>query len=392
LSAFSEENVKADAKAFAAVMRHIRQVDGKRHTVVIMRVENESGVMPVSRNCCALAEAAFAKAVPGELMTYLVAHKGTLIPELKEVWTKTNLRKSSAWREVFGDGAEADEVFQAWQIGRYIGRLAAAGKAEYAIPMYADAWLVQHKGQVLGQYPSGGPVARMMDVWRAAAPGIDLLAPDIYLDDFKGVCIECTQNGNPLFIPEASRDDRAGRRAMYALGHHHALGFAPFGIDSLSETNLLRDYYTVLGRLLPLIAQHQGRETLNGFLQYQDEKRSEFDIGDFRAEIEYRSEKENRPGGGIVVAVAPDTFVMTGSGYSIRFAARRDKPGGTAWLSIDELVPPGFGSLMASSMATFPVSGLDLVLGRRLNGDEAWYRVSLGARQRILLGRVYRFR
>jgi hypothetical protein len=77
----------------------------------------------------------------------------------------------------------------------------------------------------------------MMDVWRAAAPSIDLLAPDIYLDDFKSLCAGYTQNGNPLFIPEASRDDGAGLRAMYALGHH-ALGFAPFGIDSLSETDV----------------------------------------------------------------------------------------------------------------------------------------------------------
>ena len=120
----------------------------------------------------------------------------------------------------------------------------------------------------------------MMDVWRAAAPSIDLLAPDIYLDDFKAVCAEYTRNGNPLFIPEASRDEGAGLKAMYALGHHHALGFSQFGIDSLSETNVLRDYYKVLGRLLPLIAQHQGKETLRGFLQYQDEKRTEFDLGD----------------------------------------------------------------------------------------------------------------
>src|ERR1035437_2225921 len=391
LTAVSEDNVKADARAFAEVMRHIRQIDGRQHTVIMMQVENESGVMPTSRDHCPLAEAAFAKPVPSELMSYLVAHKKELIPDLKEVWARTNFRESGTWTEVFGEGPAADEVFQAWQVGRYIGRVAAAGKTEYPIPMYANAWLVQHKGQAPGQYPSGGPVARMMDVWRAAAPSIDLLAPDIYLDDFKGVCAEYTRNGNPLFIPEASRDEGAGLKAMYALGHHHALGFSPFGIDSLSETNVLRDYYEVLGRLLPLIAQHQGKETLRGFLQYQDEKRTEFDLGDFRADIEYRSEEGHRPGGGLVIAVAPDTFVMAGANYNIRFASRRDKPGNTARLAIDELVPPGPGSSLSSAKRSGPVPAVDLILGRRLNGDEAPYRVNLGPRPRILLGKVYRF-
>jgi Domain of unknown function (DUF5597)/Beta-galactosidase len=391
LTALSEDNVKADARAFAEVMRHIKHMDGRQHTVIMMQVENESGVMPTSRDHCPLAEAAFAKPVPSELMSYLVAHKEELIPDLKEVWARTNLRESGTWTEVFGEGPAADEVFQAWKVGRYIGRVAAAGKTEYPIPMYANAWLVQHQGQAPGQYPSGGPVARMMDVWRAAAPSLDLLAPDIYLDDFKAVCAEYTRNGNPLFIPEASRDESAGLKAMYALGHHHALGFSPFGIDSLSETNVLRDYYMVLGRLLPLIAQHQGKKTLRGFLQYQDEKRSEFDLGDFRADIEYPSEEGHRPGGGLVIAVAPDTFVMAGANYDIRFASLRDKPGHTAWLAIDELVPPGPGSSLSAAIRSGPVPGVDLVLGRRLNGDEAPYRVNLGPRPRILLGKVYRF-
>jgi len=94
LTALSGENVKADGKAFAAVMRHLRQVDGKQHTVLMMQAENESGVMPVSRDHCPLAEAAFAKPVPNELMAWLVAHKEGLIPDLKEVWARTNFREA----------------------------------------------------------------------------------------------------------------------------------------------------------------------------------------------------------------------------------------------------------------------------------------------------------
>ncbi len=392
LTALSEDNVKADSRAFAAVMRHIRQVDQKQHTVVMMQVQNEAGVMPVSRDHCPLAEEAFAKAVPSELLQYLVAHKATLIPEFKEVWARSGFHESGTWSEVFGEGSLADEVFQAWYVAQYIGRVTAAGKSEYPLPMYANAWLVQHRGQEPGKYPSGGPVARMMDVWRAAAPAIDLLAPDIYLDDFKAVCAEYTQSGNPLFIPEASRDERAGLRAYYAIGHHHALGFAPFGIDSLAETNVLREHYGLLKRLHPLLAQHQGKETLQGFMQYKDEKRLEFEIGDYRADVEYRSEEGGSgPGGGLVIAIAPDTFVIAGANYSIRFPSRRDKPGSTGWLSIDELVPPAPGKSSFGTRKSGPVPGLDLVSGRRLNGDEAWYRVNLGPKPRVLLGKVYRF-
>jgi hypothetical protein len=392
LTALSEENMKADSRAFAAVMRHIKKVDGRRHTVVMMQVQNEPGVMPTSRDHCPLAEAAFNQPVPAELMHYLVARKDSLIPDLKEVWARTNFRESGTWAEVFGEGPLADEVFQAWHVARYIGRVAAAGKAEYPLPMYANAWLVQHKSQEPGKYPSGGPVARMMDVWRAAAPSIDLLAPDIYLDDFKAVCAEYTQSGNPLFIPEASRDERAGLRAYYAIGHHHALGFAPFGIDSLAETNVLRDHYAILKSLHPLIASRQGTPDLRGFWQYKDEKRVEFDIGDFRADIEYRAEGGgNQPGAGLVIALAPDTFVMAGVNYSIRFPSRRDKPGSTAWLSIDEMLPPSGAKGSAFAKLPRAISGCDLVPGRRLNGDEAWYRVHLGPSPRILIGKVYRF-
>ena len=392
LTALAEENVKADAKAFGAVMRHLKEVDSRQHTVVMMQVQNESGVMPVSRDHCPLAESVFTQPVPAELIKYLVARKETLIPDLKEIWARTSFRESGTWSEVFGEGTPTDEIFQAWHIARYVGRVAAAGKAEYPLPMYANAWLVQQKGQEPGKYPSGGPVARMMDVWRAAAPAIDLIAPDIYLDDFKAVCAEYTQNGNPLFIPEASRDERAGLRAYYAFGHHHALGFAPFGIDSLAETNELREHYAVLKSLHPLLAQHQGRDSLRGFMQYRGEKHLEFDLGDFRADIEYRPEEAGgKPGAGLVIALTPDTFVMAGLNYSIRFPSRRDKPGNTAWFSIEELVPVEAGKSSVSRPSAGGIPGVGLVTGRRLNGDEAWYRVNLGLKPRILLGKVYRF-
>ena len=64
LTALCEENWKADAKAFATVMRHIRQVDGQQHTVVMMQVENEAGIMPVEipRRICGYVSHAYISA------------------------------------------------------------------------------------------------------------------------------------------------------------------------------------------------------------------------------------------------------------------------------------------------------------------------------------------
>ena len=50
---------RPDSKAFAALMRHIREFDGSNHTVVMMQVENEVGVLDDSRDRSDIANAAF---------------------------------------------------------------------------------------------------------------------------------------------------------------------------------------------------------------------------------------------------------------------------------------------------------------------------------------------
>ena len=52
LSTFSANNLKADAAAFARLMRHLKEVDGKEHTVILVQVENEVGIKPETRATC----------------------------------------------------------------------------------------------------------------------------------------------------------------------------------------------------------------------------------------------------------------------------------------------------------------------------------------------------
>ena len=181
LSTFGDATRDADARAYAALMRHIREVDGKEHTVLMMQVENEVGVLGDSRDHIAAANEAFAKPVPKDLMNYLVQHKDTLAPELREVWASQRLQDlghlgGSVWSGQAGFGpADArrgtrhrlaqvnwpvDEIFMAWRYSMYVNKVAAAGKAEYDIPMYVNTWLQEPEPSAAGRVSQWLPGAR----------------------------------------------------------------------------------------------------------------------------------------------------------------------------------------------------------------------------------------
>lgn len=78
LSTLSEEACLADARAFAATMRHIREIDSRDHTVLMMQVENEVGLHGHTRDHHPLAVGAYSKPVPSELIDAL--SRGGLLP------------------------------------------------------------------------------------------------------------------------------------------------------------------------------------------------------------------------------------------------------------------------------------------------------------------------
>lgn len=322
LSPVHEASCQADASAFAALMRHLRKVDGRRHTVLMIQVENEVGLMPESRDHSPAAEAAFKRAVPAELLAYLKLHKEQLLPEVRKLWASTDYRESGTWTEVFGETVWTDELFMAWHMARYIGKVAAAGKAEYALPMYANAWLVQNEQQKPGDYPSGGPVSRVLDIWRAAAPEIDFLAPDIYLTDFKAVCASYVRSGNPLMIPEARQGPEAARNAFWALGEHDAMCFAPFGIEDIDTDHPLVASYHVLHELTPLITAHQGRDSMAGILQTDtSEEGTEIVLGDYRVNVRYNRNAKDQTdmAYGLIINTAPDEYIVAGNWFEVNF-------------------------------------------------------------------------
>jgi beta-galactosidase GanA len=346
LSPFSKENLDADSRAFAAFMRHLREVDGNDHTVIMVQVENEIGMIPDSRDRSAIADKLFSQAIPVELMNYLQQHKDNLTAEFRAVWAANGFKTKGTWEEAFGRGPGTDEVFMAWHFARYVNRVAELGKAEYPLPMFVNAALIR-PGYQPGQYPSAGPLFHIMDVWRAGAPKVDFLSPDIYFSNFADWCRKFHRSGNPLFIPEIAPSPLNSVQAFYAIGQHDAIGFSPFSIESLDEATgkSLMDSYGAIAQLTPLILKSQGMGLMAGLLPEGPEQRlpQQLRLGDYTLNITYdRPTVAQIPqtpsliSGGLVIAIGPDEFLFAGTGLIVTFEANAAGESTAGILSVQE--------------------------------------------------------
>jgi beta-galactosidase GanA len=244
LSIFHKEGCKADVKAFSRLLQHVKEVDGEHSTVVMVQVENETGLLGDSRDGSAAAEKRFNEAVPGDLVQFLAQDWENLHADIKVNLKhfKAQTSPSGTWEQVFGKGAHTDELFMAYHYAKYLNKVATAGKQEYPIPLYTNVWLnyvgedgdkdfpiVAGGGGYPGDYPSGGGTSTVLDVWQKFAPSLDFIAPDVYLNDYMISCRKYRHRNQPLFIPEQRRDAYGVRRIWAAYGSFQAIGVSPFG-------------------------------------------------------------------------------------------------------------------------------------------------------------------
>ena len=369
LSPFSDATCNADAAAFKAMMKHIRLIDEKEQTVIMVQVENEVGVLNATRDFSEAANKEFIAPVPKELLAYLLKNKDNLSPALNAVWKANGSKLKGNWESIFGKGfydKNADwktpffyteELFMAYQYAQYIGKIAAAGKQEYALPMFVNAWQKQPDGAYPGKYPSGGPLPNVMDMWRAGAPAIDMIVPDIYIPQFKWVCEQYHTLGNPLLIPETRGGALGAARAFYAFSAHDAMCFSAFGIDGdYLVDNELKEGYAVLDQLKQLILKNQGTGNIKGVLLDTSDQVQNITLGGYKIEIKLQTwPVKNLLAGAIIINTAPDEFIVSGKGFDVLFIP---------------IMP-----------AYLPLAAIDFVdegtfkdgvwtKGRRLNGDE----------------------
>jgi beta-galactosidase GanA len=266
---------------------------------------------------------------------------------------------------VFGESIETEEIFQAYYYARFIDAVAAAGKREYALPMYVNAAL-NRPGTKPGQYPSAGPLPHLFDVWKLAAPHLDLLAPDIYFPDFEHWCRRFDCSDNRLFIPEATNGTDCAAHALYAFGAHQALGFSPFAVEAIDpETTLLRDCYRALRALNGDVVNCRKNGAVHAVLLTREQPSTRFELGGYRMNCSHdftwewsgpeRLRADWPKAGAMILATGPDEFVVLGSGVIVTFDAMQVTGERVGIASIDEHITSSGG----------------LVKSRRLNGDES---------------------
>jgi hypothetical protein len=303
-----------------------------------------------------------------------------LAPSLEAAWAAAKFRSAGTWREVFGE--LAPEVFSAWHIARYVDYVAAAGKRAYPLPMYVNNWLIQPADERAGRWPSGGPTVHVLDIWKAGAPDLDLLAPDIYLPKYREVCRAFRRVDNPLFVPEAPFTPHIAANAFLTLADFDGLGFSPFGIDNALEDGKVADTavevadtYRALEPLLDLIAAKQGSNKLHAIVQDEDWGLAVRLDGSLAAVVNFTKPytPEGARGRGMIIELASDDYVLVGARFTVEFSEVKGPPREAELLSVEE--------------GTF--EGDHWMPTRRLNGDEVW-RLEFPDKARILRVRLRR--
>lgn len=366
LSPFARTTLAADRAAFVRLMEHLKASDPDNR-VIMVQVENETGTYGVVRDHSPAAEKAFAAPVPADVARRMGV-------------------KAVPWREAFG--TKADEYFHAWAIASYVDAVAAAGKAVKPLPMYANA-AVSDPLKVVDpkNYASGGPNHTALDMWKAAAPHIDVIGPDIYNHDhtaYMKLLDLYARSDNPMFVPETGNSRDYARFFFSVLGRH-GIGFSPFGMDATGFANYPLGAVTLDDRTIDAFAANyrlfRPMERAWAKLAYEGktwgaseptdpvaEHQQVLDLGRWKATVGFGQgqfgfdpPKGNaEPSGGAVIAeLGPDEYLVTGYHARVSFDLATARPG--EHMIIDRV-----------EEGHFDVSGA-WVFDRLWNGDQTDY-------------------
>ncbi|MFN8207242.1 MAG: DUF5597 domain-containing protein [Bacteroidales bacterium] len=311
--------MEADARAFAAVMRYLRIAD-PQHTVIMVQVENEPGTWDSVRDFSLTAQKLIAGEVPADLLK----------PEVLRALNKPLVTKGT-WAEVFGN--DADEYFHAWSVARYINHVAEAGKAENSLPLYVNAALREPFGNpAASTYESGGPTDNVIPIWKAAAPAIDLLAPDIYLPESEKALkvIELySRKDNALFVPEIGSGE-IFVKYFYPVLASGGIGFAPFGIDnngpgsgkedaSVRLASIAKEY-ALAATMMRELAKWSFEGKIKSVVEREDHGKQTVNLGGWEAIVSFGSSgrqmenaNEKPVGKAMIIQLGENEFLLMGT-------------------------------------------------------------------------------
>ena len=373
LSPHARTTLEADKRAFVRLMERIREID-PQNTIIMVQPENEVGSYNSPRDFSPEAERLFAGPVPAEIARLT--------------------GKSGSWSEVYGN--KANQAFNAWHTARYVDEIAAAGQAVKDLPMYANAALSDPFTEEGAEgSASGGPNWNVIDIWKAAAPHLDLVAPDIYNRDhdaYVAYLDHYARPDNALMVPETGNAAEYARFLWAALGRG-AIGWAPFGMDQTQYVNFplgapkldeaTLEAFAAKYRLLNPIARDWARfafaHPTAGFAKPKDGGDQLATMGRWRIKAQYglwqfgepewtwidqppHPNKERPVGGAAMIQLGPDEFLLAGDDVRLRFELAEPASGEhSQYLSVEE--------------GTFEDGRW--VMRRRWNGDQTDYGLNL---------------
>ena len=314
-SPYATASLEADKSAFTAFMRRLKAADPQR-TVIMVQVENEPGTWGSLRDYSPAAQKLFEAPVPPEVLSAMQVKTASPSP---------------SWQDAFGP--EAEVCFHAWSVAKYVGQVAAAGKAVYPLPLYANAALRDPLTPgAPGSYESGGPTDNVLAIWKVAAPALDILAPDIYQNDpaaYLKVLELYRRDDNPLFVPETG--GAANARFFFSALGLQTIGFSPFGMDysrgrdtgpgsrQKDEFEAWAMNYRLIGPMQREIARLNFEGRLKAAAEEQPKVTQTLSFGNWNAGVSYGARRNSRavgnaePKGRVLVAQIKDNqFLVTG--------------------------------------------------------------------------------
>ena len=335
ISPLCDKAVDADRRAFGKLMEHIKAINTSETTIVAVQVENEIGLLNSDRDYSKPAEKKFREEVPEDLRkTFDIDERGN-------------------YEQLFGE--DAPEVFMTYAYASAIERIASLGKETYDLPFLMNAWIEKYPWRP-GTYPSGGPIARYMNVWKKIAGSIDVLEPDVYVAEFDEVASQFTKENNPLMIPEYRRDVYHISNAFHAYGKYNALCMSVFGIEDLMtppekrlgifnpavlatlninlEAWQINGTTEVLNETFDLLANSQNtREKARregrvySFARNNEmEKGTVIETEKYSFQIVYNSVNKDKPkAAGMIIETDEDDFYIMGTSFKLMFLPKKGK-------------------------------------------------------------------